>query len=581
MSNPLTLSIGQYSDKGRKEINQDFHGAYVPLEPQLSAKGIAIALADGISSSEVSHIASESAVKSFLEDYYCTSDAWSVKKSAQQVLTAANSWLHAQNQRSQFRYDKDRGYVCTLSALVVKSATAHLFHAGDARIYRLRGASLEQLTTDHRVRVSQEVSYLARALGMNPHLELDYQALEVDEGDVFVLATDGVYEHVSAKRVVQAIRDHAADLNQAARTIVNEAFERGSGDNLTVQVVRVDALPKRNSDEILRQLTQLPLPPILEARALFDGYRIVREVHASSRSHVYLAVDSEANGQADDKSGARVILKTPSIDLQGDAGYLERFLMEEWIARRINSAHVLKPCMPARKRNFLYITTEFIDGQTLTQWMIDNPHPALETVRGIIEQIARGLLAFHRMEMLHQDLRPQNIMIDTTGTVKIIDFGSTRVAGLMENAAPGERDALLGTAQYTAPEYFLGESGTARSDHFSLAVIAYQMLCGQLPYGAEVAKTRTRAAQGKLQYQSVLDDKRDIPAWIDDVFRKALHPDPAKRYAELSEFTFDLRHPNEAFLNKQRPPLLERNPGAFWKGVALAQAVVLALLLLR
>ncbi len=573
MSAQLTLSIGQYSDKGRKDINQDFHGAYVPLEPQLSAKGIAIALADGISSSEVSHIASESAVKSFLEDYYCTSDAWSVKKSAQQVLTAANSWLHAQNQRSQFRYDKDRGYVCTLSALVIKSATAHLFHAGDARIYRLRGAALEQLTTDHRVRVSQEVSYLARALGMNPHLELDYQALQVDEGDVFVLATDGVYEHVSPKRTVQAIREHANDLGQAARAIVTAAFEHGSTDNLTVQVVRVDGLPERNSDETLRQLTELPLPPILEARALFDGYRIIREVHASSRSHVYLATEEE--------SGDRVILKTPSIDLQGDAAYLERFLMEEWIARRINSAHVLKAGLPARKRNFLYVTTEFIDGQTLTQWMIDNPQPALETVRGIVEQIARGLLAFHRMEMLHQDLRPPNIMIDTTGTVKIIDFGSTRVAGLMENAAPGERDALLGTAQYTAPEYFLGESGTARSDLFSLAVIAYQMLSGQLPYGAEVAKTRTRAAQGRLQYQSVLDDKRDIPAWIDDVFRKALHPDPAKRYEELSEFMVDLRHPNQAFLNKQRPPLLERNPGAFWKGVALVQAIVLVLLLLR
>ncbi len=573
MSAQLTLSIGQYSDKGRKETNQDFHGAYVPLEPQLSAKGIAIALADGISSSDVSHIASESAVKSFLEDYYCTSDAWSVKKSAQQVLTAANSWLHAQNQRSQFRYDKDRGYVCTLSALVIKSATAHLFHAGDARIYRLRGVSLEQLTTDHRVRVSQEVSYLARALGMNPHLELDYQALQVDEGDVFVLATDGVYEHVSPKSAVHAIRAHAADLNQAARTIANEAFEHGSTDNLTVQVVRVDGLPERNSDETLRQLTELPLPPILEARTLFDGYRIIREVHASSRSHVYLATDAE--------SGDRVILKTPSIDLQGDAAYLERFLMEEWIARRINSAHVLKAGLPARKRNFLYVTTEFIDGQTLTQWMIDNPQPALETVRGIVEQIARGLLAFHRMEMLHQDLRPPNIMIDTTGTVKIIDFGSTRVAGLMEIAAPGERDALLGTAQYTAPEYFLGESGTARSDHFSLAVIAYQMLSGQLPYGAEVAKTRTRAAQGRLQYQSVLDDKRDIPAWIDDVFRKALHPDPAKRYEELSEFVYGLRHPNLVFLNKQRPPLIERNPGAFWKGVALIQAVILALLLFK
>ena len=109
---PLTLSIGQHTDKGRKPSNQDFHGAFVPREPQLSSKGAALALADGISSSDVSHIASETAVSAFLEDYYCTSEAWSVKTSAERVLGATNSWLYSQTQQSQGRYDKDRGYVC-------------------------------------------------------------------------------------------------------------------------------------------------------------------------------------------------------------------------------------------------------------------------------------------------------------------------------------------------------------------------------------------------------------------------------------------------------------------------------------
>ena len=82
MSNGLKISVGQYSDKGRKETNQDFHGIYIPKEPQLSAKGVAVALADGISSSDVSQIASQFAVTGFLDDYYCTSEAWSVKTSA-------------------------------------------------------------------------------------------------------------------------------------------------------------------------------------------------------------------------------------------------------------------------------------------------------------------------------------------------------------------------------------------------------------------------------------------------------------------------------------------------------------------
>ncbi len=573
MPQHLTISIGQHSDKGAKEINQDFHGAYIPKEPQLSAKGIVVALADGISSSTVSHTASETLVKSFLEDYYCTSDAWSVKKSAHRVLMAANSWLYALTQQSQFRYDRDRGYVCTFSAMVIKSTTAHLFHVGDSRIYRLHGNALEQLTNDHRIWVSQDQSHLSRAMGINPQLDIDYKTVQIEAGDVFLLVTDGIYEFTNPALIVKTLGEHPRNLDQAAKALAEEALERGSTDNLTVQIVRIDALPDQDIGEAYQLATALPPPPILSARMELDGYTIVRELHSSSRSHVYLATDPDTK--------TPVVIKAPSIDLQNDPAYLERFLMEDWIARRINSAHVLKPCMPTRKRNFLYVVTEYVDGQTLAQWMIDNPKSSLEVVRSIVEQIAKGLLAFHRMEMLHQDLRPANIMIDRTGTVKIIDFGSTRVAGVVEIETPVERTNLLGTAQYSAPEYFLGENGTARSDLFSLGVIAYQMLCGELPYGTEIAKSRTREAQRNLLYRSVLDDHREIPAWIDAVLKKAVHPNPDKRYEELSEFVYDLRQPNQAYLNRARPPLIERNPVAFWKGVSTILAVIILAMLAR
>ena len=573
MSSHLKISVGQYTGKGRKEINQDFHGVYIPKEPLLTSKGIAIALADGISSSDVSQIASKAAVTGFLEDYFCTSETWSVKKSARSVLTAINSWLHSQTQQSQHRYNKDKGYVCTLSAIILKSTTLHILHVGDSRIYRLRRNDklLEQLTEDHRHWITQDKSYLGRALGMNPQLEIDYQTQPVDKGDIFLLATDGVYEYANAKFIINAIHENKNDLDKAAKAVVEEAYDQGSTDNLTAQIIRVDELPLQDANEIYQQLTELPFPPILDARTTFDGYQIIREVHASSRSHIYLAIDNETNTQ--------VIIKTPSIDLRDDPAYLERFLMEEWIARRITSPYVLKPCLQTQKRNYFYIVTEFIDGQTLTQWMIDHPKPDVETVRGIVEQIVKGLFAFHRMEMLHQDLRPENIMIDNTGTVKIIDFGSTRVAGLMELTTLIKQNNLLGTAQYTAPEYFLGESGTPRSDMFSVGVIAYQMLTGKLPYGTQVAKSRTKAAQRKLQYNSVLDDEREIPAWIDESIRKAVHPNPYKRYEELSEFLYDLRHPNKEFLNKTRPPLMERNPVVFWKSISFILAVIIVILL--
>jgi serine/threonine protein phosphatase PrpC len=572
MAAALKVSVGQHSDKGRKAVNQDFYGVAVPEEPLLSSKGIAVALADGIGSSEVSQVASEFAVLAFLDDYYCTSEAWSVKKSVERVVAATNSWLHSRTRQSEYRYDSDRGYVCTLSGLVIKAGTAHVFHVGDTRIYRLHAGALEQLTDDHRVRVSREQSYLARAVGFNPQVEIDYHALHVEAGDVFVLATDGVYEHVSASFIAEAIQRRCSDLDAAARAIVEEAYQRGSDDNLTVQIVVIDALPGRDAGTLRRQVSELALPPILEARTTIDGYRIVRELHGSHRSHIYLAVDMETE--------TPVVIKTPSVDLHGDAAHLERFLMEEWVARRIDSAHVLKPREIKRKRRSLYVVTEFIDGQTLSQWMIDNPRPDLETVRGIVEQIAKGLQAFHRLEMLHQDLRPDNIMIDKTGTVKIIDFGATSVAGISETAEPHERSHVLGTAQYTAPEYFLGEPGSARSDMYSLGVITYQMLSGKLPYGAEVAKCRTLSAQRKLNYRSVLHEDREIPAWIDEVLRKAVHVDPLERYEALSEYVYDLRHPNQAFLRRTRPPLIERHPVLFWKALAALLGTILLVVLL-
>ena len=568
----LKLQVGQCSDRGLKDSNQDFHGVCVPVEPALTIKGIAVAIADGISSSDVSDIASQTAVRSFLEDYYCTAESWSVKSAVQRVLFATNSWLLAQNQRNQeFRLNKDKGYVCTFSSLVFKSNTAHLFHIGDARIYRVLPTTVEPLTQDHRVSLSDGQSYLGRALGVTHKLEIDYQAIALDQGDLFLLATDGVYEHVSAELIAQLVQDNYDDLDCAARKIVDEALANGSADNLTVQVVRVDQLPTKQANELHHQLNNLPFPPALKPRMKFDGYTIVRDLYVSSRSHVVLARDMESDKE--------VVIKAPSVEGRQESAYLERFLMEEWVANRLDNPHVVKSVLAQRERNYLYIVTEFIEGQTLAQWMIDNPQPSIETVRGIIEQVAKGLQAFHRHEMLHQDLRPNNIMIDASGTVKIIDFGSTFVAGINEIESSVERQRVLGTAQFTAPECFAGEFGTRKSDLYSLACIAYQMLSGRLPYGTAAAKVSNRAAQHRLVYQSVLDDRRAIPVWVDYAIKRAVHPDPDKRYNELSEFVYDLRHPNRRFQKHSRPPLIERNPVLFWQGVSFVLALVLIYLM--
>ena len=573
MTQHLDIEVAQLSERGRKDINQDFYAAVTPKEPYLSTKGIVIALADGISSSHVSQEASAAAVKTFVDDYFSTPEVWSVKTSAMRVLTAINAWLYSQTRQSQFRYDKDKGYVCTFSAIVIKSTTAHIVHVGDSRIYRVHTHSLEQLTKDHRLWISEDQSYLSRGLGIEDHLEIDYQSLNVSKGDIFMLVTDGVYEFVSEDFVSKTIWNNQNDLSRAAKWILEEALANGSDDNLTIQLLRIKDLPNQNVDELYLQLTELPFPPQLEPEMVFDGYKIVREIHVSSRSHVYLAVDIE--------TGAQLVIKAPSVDLRDNVAYLERFLLEDWIAKRINSVHVMKSFAHDRKRNYLYVTTEYIEGQTLAQWMLDNTQPDLQTVRNIIEQIAKGLRAFHRLEMLHQDLRPANIMIDQSGTVKIIDFGSTRVAGLVEIASPVAQDPVPGAVQYIAPEYFLGEAGTTKSDIFSLGVITYQMLTGKLPYGTQVAKIKSRSALNKLDYQWIRYERKEIPAWIDDAISKAVYPDQFKRYDALSEFIHDLKQPNQSFLNKTRPPLIERDPVLFWKCISLILLMVIVALLAR
>jgi len=110
---------------------------------------------------------------------------------------------------------------------------------------------------------------------------------------------------------------------------------------------------------------------------------------------------------------------------------------------------------------------------------------------------------------------------------------------------------------------------------FALGVLTYWMLTGELPYGVEIPRAGGRAAQRKLAYTSARTHDPSIPAWVDCALRKALHIDPRRRYEDVSEFVYDLHHPNGAFLERTRTPLIERSPLLFWKAVSFG--LVLAL----
>lgn len=564
----LCLAIGQHSEAGLKPVNQDFHGVLIPEGAERALKGIAVALADGISSSKVSRIAAEIAVTSLLSDYYCTPDTWTAKTAGERVIRAANAWLYAESRRNWLQ-DNQR-FICTLSAIVFKGRTAHIFHVGDARIYLASGGNLEQLTRDHRMPVSSREGYLNRALGVDPNVEIDYLAVDLTPGSLFVLCTDGVHECVATREMAELI-EGAGDLDTAARAIAASALANGSNDNVTVQIVRVDALPDESAQDVLQGAETALAAEVPRIPYDLDGFRIVREIHANARSTVYVAVDSD--------TGEHVALKVLSSDLCDNAGARRRFAMEEWVARRLNSPHVVRAFKTNRPRNSLYTVSEYIEGQTLRQWMLDNPRPDLQTVRGIMDQITKGLRAFHRKEMLHQDIRPENIMIDRSGTVKIIDLGSVRVAGVREAIPETDTGDILGTHQYAAPEYFLGRAGTEKSDQYSLGLVAYELLTGALPYGEGVANATTPKAQAALFYISATQLAPHVSDWMDAAIAKAVSIDPSQRYEALSEFMTDLSRPGATARERAAAPLIQRNPLLFWKSLSLVLFLVVVWLL--
>lgn len=561
MSNKLSVTVGQSSLPGIKSSNEDNCGIVIPTDHTLDSKGIAVVIADGVSSSIEGKEASSACVKGFLTDYYSTPESWTTKTSAQKILGALNRWLYGRGIR---QHGSAMGYVTTLSTLVLKSTTAHIFHVGDTRIHRYSNGDLESLTQDQHVVSSGNRTFLSNAMGVDPYLEIQYFTVNVEEGDLFILTTDGVHEFIDHKALREQCKQYYDSPEVLSAKLTSLAINNNSDDNVTAQAVRIDNLPfHKDENEFYRQLTELPFPQPFNTNQEVDGYRIIREIHASKRTQVYLAEDLT--------SQERVVIKTPSINYEDDAEYIDRFLNEEWVGRRINNQHVLKVLNHPRKRSSVYYLTEYTEGQTLRQWMQDNPSPSLIQLRPMAEQIMRGILAFHRLEMVHQDLKPENIMIDNEGTIKIIDFGSTRIAGVAEIKKPiGEAEGILGTVNYTAPELYKNPQGTQQSDLFSFGVIIYEMLTGKLPYGDELSVKQLQRAE----YERIRKDYDEIPFWVDQAIHKAVHKDPNKRYESISEFVVDLNKPNKAFTEKSFEPLIEKNPLALWKSLAILSLIL-------
>ena len=566
MSQQLQVRFGGYSSAGVKAINQDAFTAHLPEGIDRDLKGAAAVICDGVSSGEESQVASQMAATVFITDYFSTPPTWSTRNAASKVLQGLNSWIHRQNAARNARQDS---MLTTFSAVITKSNTLHSFHVGDSRIHHLRGHMFEQITRDHTLTEGGR-EYLARALGADSHLEVDYHTLDLAVGDRVLLTTDGVHGVLSRAALRELLAGGGADLEACARRIVDAAAQAGSDDNLTALIVSIDQLPLETLDETHRRLTQLPIPPVLASGNRIDGFEVLDVIFSGTRSHMYLVKDSE--------SGQRFVLKAPSGNFAEDAVYLDGFIREEWVGQRIDHPNVMKTYRPPREKRFLYYLGEHIEGMNLREWLQDNPKPPLDAVRDIVRQAIAGLRAFQRADMVHQDLKPENIMINRDGRVKLLDFGTVMIAGTDEIASPLDKSVPQGSVNYVAPEYLMGEVGSFRSDLFSLAVITYEMITGELPFDEPAVKRVSLDNYGELDYIPANRRRHDLPLWIEGCLRKALQPNPAYRYDAFSEFLQDFTHPNpqlEAHIRRQ--PLLQKNPLRFWK-VLCAVLVVLNLL---
>lgn len=607
-----TLSVSAFSTAGVKAINQDAYAFHVSDNPDQSSVFV---IADGVSSSTVSQVASDFATSQFIKLFNMAPEQWSVKTRAETIIKEINALLYTRTQRSPFCYTPEKGYVCTLTVAVVTGNHMDVFHVGDCQIQVIskNAQSPVLLTKPHRQVSESEPSqsYLTKALGVKANIDIDHTTLTLNSSSTFSISSDGVYEFVSLPTILMKISEADTLSENQAALVVHEAFTRGSDDNLTLLLVKVlvashDGLDDHrhplytgvstspHSSELNRPLgdqlinnsevsdaaihysnqhsdehvCEEPAAANFKTGDDVDGLKLERQLYTSARSHVFIATNSSCEAT---HRNSPVVVKTPATDFTLSPEMVNGFLIESWFSRRINSAHVIKSPtftdlgLPYPPSSF-YSVSEYIQGQTLAQWAVDNPTPPLEQVRNIIEQVGKGLQAMHRQGIVHRDIRPDNIIISEQGHCTIIDLGS---AALADAPSLYSDTPIPGAALFSAPEYFLGNVGTERSDLFSLAVLTYYLLCGRYPYGTKLAHCRTLAEQKKLKYQTALAPNRPIPNWVDSALKRALHVNPDKRFSSLSEFLFSLRYPNPS-QHTAYEPLVKRHPLFVYKVLILA-----------
>jgi serine/threonine protein phosphatase PrpC len=561
----VRASVGFCSDKGPRKHNEDFAAAVIGAELPEPRREVVAAIADGVGGAKGGRVAAELAVRGFLDGFWDLPETMEVRRAGARVIGALNKWINAMG-----REDPElKGMACTFTALVLRGRIAHLLHIGDTRAYRLRRDRLTCLTADHAREGGPDQSrVLTRALGAEAEVRLDYAAQPVALHDRFLLCSDGVHGSLTDESLAALLRERSAP-DDTARALVAAALDSGSPDNCTAMVLDVVHLPTAASADVGGAIMQLPLIPTPVSGETIDGFALKALISDGRYSRLF--------GALDEVEGGEVALKFPKPQVAAVATHHAAFVREAWVGAHVHSpwvAHVLEP--PPGRQTCLYTAMPLYQGELLEDRLTRRPSLSLEEGRAIGIGLARGLSALHRAGIIHRDVKPDNVILEGGGSLKLVDLGVVRVPG-WEDFPPAD---IPGTRAYMAPEMFEGEAGNEATDIYALGVTMFRGFTGEFPYGNADAVSPPRRARPK----DLAALRPDLPAWVGAVLGRAIAVDSRERFRDAMEFAAEMEAgPPRAPAPARRPQtLLERAPVRFWQGVAALMALaLLASLLLR
>ena len=551
----IVVSGGFWSETGKRPDNQDFGGIHLGTATDRARHGVLAAIADGVSGGEGGRMASELAVRALIEGYYSFPETIGPALAIQRSMASYNSWLHAQGKSPGMANAST-----TFTAFALRGRRAHIAHVGDSRAWRFADGRLTLLTSDH-VRPEPDLNHvLIRGLGLEQSLRLDQNVIEIAEHDRLLLTTDGVHASLSDTRIA-AILAQRGSAEIDAKTLVEEALKAGSHDNASALVIDIIQLPPADHNSIADSLSALPVVAVPEIDETIDGFRNKRVL--SKGRYAVLLVAEDGDG------GPEVILKFPRKAMLSESAMRLAFTRELLIAQHVKSPFVGSAYPIATERQTaLYGIQPYYRGETMAERRKRGNAPLDEAIKYAIA-LTRAVAALHRLEIIHRDIKPDNVILTTDGGLKLIDLG-VALLPRVDDFAP---DEIPGTPGFLAPEQFAGQSGSEKTDQFALGVTLYHFLTGQWPYGEIEAFQRPRfnIAPPPSRYRG------EIPSWFDQAILTAIAIKPEDRFSDVIELLRALEGGGavERIEVKKFVPLLARDPVRIWQTIAALLAIAL------